>query len=120
MRVATAASATCCSGSEEATQASASARWRRRRTCAAQHRFTAGAPRFFCEFLRLTGPGSAAEHLLSNPQCAMAAVPDEDAPAFLTALTAAGAKAEGGELISGFNYSRGKQIAVRLYRITGN
>ena len=69
---------------------------------------------------RLTGPGSAAEHLLSNPQCAMAAVPVEDAPAFLTALTAAGAKAEGGELISGFNYSRGKQIAVRLYRIVGN
>ncbi|MEM9107825.1 MAG: glycosyltransferase family 39 protein, partial [Pseudomonadota bacterium] len=68
----------------------------------------------------LAGPGSAADHLLSDPECAMAAVPDEDAPAFRTALTAAGATAESGELISGFNYSRGKQIAVRLYRINGS
>ncbi|MCP4315614.1 MAG: glycosyltransferase family 39 protein [Hyphomicrobiales bacterium] len=69
---------------------------------------------------RLTGPGSAADHLLSDPECAMAAVPDEDAPAFLTALSANGARAEGGELISGFNYSKGKQVSVRLYRIVGN
>ncbi|MEX3007192.1 ArnT family glycosyltransferase [Hoeflea sp. TYP-13] len=68
----------------------------------------------------LTGPDSAANHLLKDPECAMAAVPDEDAPAFLTALSASDARAEGGEPISGFNYSKGKQTSVRLYRIVGN
>ena len=67
----------------------------------------------------LTGPGSAAEHLLRDPECAIAAVPEEDAPAFLTALSASGARAEGGEPISGFNYSKGRRLSITLYRITG-
>ncbi|MDA4847690.1 ArnT family glycosyltransferase [Hoeflea poritis] len=67
----------------------------------------------------LTGPGSAAEYLLSDPDCAIAAVPEEDAPAFLTALSAGGARAEGGEPISGFNYSKGRRLSITLYRITG-
>ena len=67
----------------------------------------------------LAGPDSAARHLINNPQCAMAAVPEEDAPAFLAAISAGGARAEGGEAISGFNYSKGHRRSVKLYRIAG-
>ncbi|MEM6461092.1 MAG: glycosyltransferase family 39 protein [Pseudomonadota bacterium] len=68
----------------------------------------------------LTGPGRAAEHLLADPECAMAALTEQDRPAFLTALGEAGAQAEALERISGFNYSRGQQVSVRLYRIAAN
>ena len=67
----------------------------------------------------LAGPDSAARHLINNPQCAMAAVPEEDAPAFLAAISAGGARAEGGEAISGFNYSKGHRRSVKLYSIVG-
>lgn len=68
----------------------------------------------------LTGPGSAAEHLLADPECAIAVVPGGDAPAFLAALGAAGARAEAGEPITGFNYTKGERVSLRLYRIVDN
>ncbi len=68
----------------------------------------------------LTGPDSAAQHLMADPECAMAAVPSADAPAFLTALNASGEKAVGGVPISGFNYSKGTEISITLYRMVQN
>ncbi|MDF2370517.1 MAG: glycosyltransferase family 39 protein [Rhizobiaceae bacterium] len=65
----------------------------------------------------LAGPDSAAQHIMADPKCALAAVPAADAPAFLAALSASGAKAEGSEPISGFNYSKGKEISITLYHI---
>ena len=59
----------------------------------------------------------AAEHLLGDPACALALVTERARPDFEPVLTAAGRNAEALVELEGFNYSRGRETTLRLYRI---
>ncbi len=65
----------------------------------------------------LTDAAGAAEHLLADPQCAVAAVPDEAAGPFLDRVKQDGAELVSGDALFGINYSNGPEYIVRLYRI---
>lgn len=68
--------------------------------------------------LRLGGGGAAAQHLLDDPDCALALVTERAHPDFEPVLAAAGRSAETLVELKGFNYSRGRPLALRLYRLT--
>ena len=65
----------------------------------------------------LTDAQGAAAHLIADPGCAVAAVPDEHAGPFLEALAAEGVRAVAGEGRFGINYSKGDEYTIRLYRL---
>ncbi len=65
----------------------------------------------------MTDAAGAANHLLADPACAVAAVPDENADLFQQTLADAGATWVSGEAVFGINYSKGPQYWVRLYRL---
>jgi 4-amino-4-deoxy-L-arabinose transferase-like glycosyltransferase len=68
----------------------------------------------------MTNALGAADHLLNNPQCAVAAVPDEDAEPFLAVLKEKGAAPVSGKALFGINYSNGPEYIIRLYRLGDN
>jgi len=68
----------------------------------------------------LTGPEGAAAHLVADPGCAIAAVPDEEAAPFLEALAAVGARPVASVGRFGINYSKGDEYTIRLYRLEGD
>lgn len=65
---------------------------------------------------KLGGPGMVAEHLAADPACALGLVEGRDQADFEQALQTLGAEAELLETMSGFNYSRGHEAVLRLYR----
>lgn len=65
----------------------------------------------------LTDAVSAANHLLDDPECAVAVVPDEGAEPFLAAVKQDGVNLVSSEALFGINYSNGPEYIMRLYRI---
>lgn len=65
----------------------------------------------------MTDAAGAAKHLLADPKCAVAVVPDEGAEPFLTAVKQEGAELVSGAALFGINYSNGPEYIMRLYRI---
>ncbi len=65
----------------------------------------------------MTDAVGAAQHLLADPDCAIAAVPDENAVPFLATLEDAGVEPVSGEAVFGINYSKGPEYIIRLYRL---
>ena len=65
----------------------------------------------------LTDAAGAAKHLLDDPDCAVAAVPDEVAGPFLDTVKQTGASLVSGDALFGINYSNGPEYIMRLYRI---
>ena len=66
---------------------------------------------------RLVGPRLAAEHLLADPACALALIPQEDEAAFLQVLAESGATASSLGRVGGINYSKGRRVELRLFAI---
>ncbi|WP_375595894.1 glycosyltransferase family 39 protein [Algihabitans albus] len=63
------------------------------------------------------GGEGAAEALLADPVCGLAAVTQREMAAFQAVLQAAGAEAEALESLEGLNYSRGDDLVITLFRL---
>ncbi|WP_236025254.1 ArnT family glycosyltransferase [Arenibaculum pallidiluteum] len=67
----------------------------------------------------LTEGGGAANHLLADPACALAAVETRQRAAFDAALAAAGRVPQAVASVSGINYSKGQKVELTLFRLPG-
>ncbi|WP_163272735.1 ArnT family glycosyltransferase [Chelativorans alearense] len=65
----------------------------------------------------LTDVEGAADHLLSDPVCALALVPASEAARLAERASAGGKSIVPVALIEGVNYSKGKRLSLRLFRI---
>ncbi|MCT7375384.1 hypothetical protein [Chelativorans salis] len=65
----------------------------------------------------LTDVEGAADHLLSDPVCALALVPAPDAARLAEFASAGGKAVVPVARIEGVNYSKGKKLSLRLFRV---
>ena len=65
----------------------------------------------------LTNVGGAADHLLSDPACALAVLPSRDAGELIQIVEAEGRSLSLVAEIGGLNYSNGQDLLMRMYRI---
>lgn len=64
---------------------------------------------------KLTSGGDAADHLLADPACGIAAIEKRHHKAFLDRVSANGQKVFSVGALDGFNYARGKRLLITLY-----
>lgn len=67
---------------------------------------------------KLTGMSGVAEHLLSDPACAVGVVPGRNAKELQDLVAAGGRSISQLSEIGGINYSNGNDLLLRMYRIT--
>jgi hypothetical protein len=62
----------------------------------------------------------AVKFLQGDPKCAVVAVSDADEAYFFNALPGGEGSVAAGRRIVGVNYSKGRELAIRLYRMKGD
>ncbi len=68
----------------------------------------------------LTHATGAADKLLDGTPCQIAAIESRLQADFLDRIAAAGAEVEKLDEVQGFNYARGRNVTITLYRLAGN
>jgi hypothetical protein len=69
---------------------------------------------------RLVAPRQAAEHLLADPACSLALIPQEEEAAFLQVLAESGATPANLGHVGGINYSKGRRVQLGLFALEGS
>ncbi|ANK83617.1 MAG: hypothetical protein TEF_19535 [Rhizobiales bacterium NRL2] len=78
--------------------------------------FTEPSLVFLTETRTVLGSGAeAADHLAAHPRCGVAAVEARQRDAFLDRLGTTGHKVVAMETVAGFNYARGRPVAITIY-----